>query len=113
MIKISMKKVKFPQLILFILGIILLALGIVLFVKGELGMSVIMSLPYVLNLKFTQITLGTWSYIVQGAVFILCVIVIGRMTVKYLLSFGTAILFGLTIDLFNYLLSSVACNPMV
>lgn len=102
-----MKKIKIPQFLIFITGVIFLALGVILFIKGTIGMSVISSLPYVIYLKFAQISLGTWNYIVQGVVFIVCIIVLGNITVKYLLSFATSVLFGLVIDLFNYLMTSV------
>ena len=103
-----MKKLKVYNLFIFLLGLVCLSLGVVLVVKSNLGISVAMSVPYIFSLYFTKISFGQWSYIIQGITLILLFIIVKRVTVKYLLSFVVAFLFGIAIDLFGMLLISFA-----
>ena len=103
-----MKKLKVYNLFIFLLGLVCLSLGVVLVVKSNLGISVAMSVPYIFSLYFTKISFGQWSYIIQGITLIFLFIIVKRVTVKYLLSFVVAFLFGIAIDLFGMLLTSFA-----
>ena len=102
-----MKKIRVYNLLIFLLGLASLSLGIVLVIKSDLGVSVATSPPYVLSLYFTKISFGQWNYIAHGFVLFLLVITIRKLTVKHLMSFGVAFLFGLTIDFFNLILVSI------
>jgi len=108
-----MKKISVNNLFIFLLGLTCLSLGIVLVIKSNLGISVAMSVPYVFSLYFTKISLGQWSYIIQGIVLLLLVIIVRKLTVKYLMSFIVAFLFGLAIDLFNVMLVSVVASTLL
>lgn len=99
-----MKKVKVYNFFIFLLGLFSLTLGIALVVKSNLGISVAMSFPYVLSLGLTKLTLGQWSYIVQGLSLVVLFFIVKKLTVKHLMSFIVAFLFGLTLDMFNRLL---------
>lgn len=108
-----MKTMRIYNLFIFLLGLTCLSLGVVLVVKSNLGISVAMSVPYVFSLYFTKLTLGQWNYIVQGFVLILLVIIVKRLTIKYLMSFVVAFLFGMAIDLFNSFLSPIVINTFI
>ncbi|MBU5678236.1 hypothetical protein KQI88_17645 [Alkaliphilus sp. MSJ-5] len=108
-----MKKLRINNLFIFLLGLSCLSLGVVLVIKSNLGVSVATSVPYVISLYFTKITFGQWNYIVHGFVLLLLVIIIRRLTIKYLMSFIVAFLFGIAIDLFNLILASVTANTFV
>ncbi len=108
-----MKKIKIPNLLIFLIGLSFLSLGIVLVVKSNLGISVATSVPYVFSLYFTKISFGKWNYIIHGSVLILLVLVVKRLTVKHLMSFGVAFLFGETIDLFNILLKDLEASTIL
>lgn len=108
-----MKKLKVYNLFIFLLGLSCLSLGVVLVIKSNLGVSVATSPPYILSLYFTKITFGQWNYIAHGFVLMLLVINVRKLTVKYLMSFVVAFLFGVTIDLFNLLLVSVHVNTLI
>ena len=108
-----MKKIKVYNLFIFLLGLTCLSLGIVLVIKSDLGVSVGTSPPYILSLYFTKVSFGQWNYIVHGLVLILLVIIVRRLTIKHLMSFFVAFLFGLFIDFFDLILISLESNTMV
>ena len=108
-----MKKIKVYNLFIFLLGLTCLSMGIVLVIKSNLGVSVATSPPYILSLYFTKISFGQWNYIAHGLVLLLLVIIVRKLTVKYLMSFLVAFLFGLFIDFFNLILISLIANTLV
>lgn len=108
-----MKKIKVYNFIIFAAGLLLLSLGVQLFIKADFGVSVATSPPYVLSLYFTNITLGQWNYMIQGLVLLVLVVIVRKLTVKYLMSFIVAFLFGTAIDLFNIVLSTVHAQTLI
>lgn len=108
-----MKKVKIQSFILFLVGLGLLSLGVVLVVKSNLGISVATSVPYVFSLQFTKLSFGQWNYIIHGSTILLLVLIVKKLTVKYLMSFIVAFLFGVTIDFFTILLTSYIANTIL
>lgn len=108
-----MKKIKIYNIIIFAAGLSLLSLGIQLVIKANFGVSVATSPPYVLSLYFTNITFGQWNYMVHGFVLLLVVVIIRRLTVKYLMSFFVSYLFGETLDLFNVIMSGVQAETLM
>ncbi|WP_350343369.1 DUF6198 family protein [Proteinivorax tanatarense] len=108
-----MNKLKVNNLFIFTLGLVCLSLGVVLVIKSDLGVSVATSLPYVISLQFTAISFGMWNYIIHGLVLALLVIIVKRLTVKYLMSFIVAFLFGTAIDIFTFLLEPINAESFV
>ena len=49
--------------LLVVIGSFFMGLGIALATCADLGLSTISSVPYVVSLRFTALTLGTWSAI--------------------------------------------------
>ena len=108
-----MKKIKVYNLLIFLLGLTCLSLGIVLVIKSNLGVSVATSPPYILSLYFTRVSFGQWNYIVHGLVLCLLVVIVRKLTVKHLMSFLVAFLFGLFIDFFNLILITLLANTLL
>lgn len=96
------KRIKKMNELAWVLGIVLCALGVALSTKANFGLSMIAAPPYIVHVKLAQIlpwyTQGTSEYIWQGFLFLVMLIIVRRFKVKYILSFITAILFGLTLD---------------
>lgn len=107
-----MKK-DFKGLSLFIIGMCSLSIGVIFTIKSNLGISVSSSLPYVLSLRFQNITLGTWNYIVQGIVFILLVVIMKKITVNYIMSFFISYLFGWAVDGANYIFAFLEASTLL
>ena len=108
-----MKKIRVYNLFIFLLGLTCLSLGIVLVIKSNLGVSVATSPPYILSLYFTKISFGQWNYMVHGFVLLLLVVIVRKLTVKHLMSFLVAFLFGLFIDFFNSILVSFQVDGLL
>lgn len=97
-----MKKLGRMNEIAWVAGIVLCALGVCLITKADFGLSMIAAPAYILHTGFIKIfpwyTQGTSEYIFQGVLLILLCIAVRRFRFRYLLSFVTAVLFGLTLD---------------
>ncbi len=103
-----MKKLQKMNEAAWLCGIMLCALGVALCTKANLGLSMIAAPPYIIH-KFAEnffawYTQGTSEYIWEGFLLIIMCIAVQRFKPKYLLSFVTAVIFGLTLDGFLFLL---------
>ena len=97
-------KVKIPKFLAFAAGLMTLSFGMNLLIVADLGMTVHSVMPFVLNLAFPALSLGTWSYLINFLYFAAIVIIMRKMTVKYLSSFGVAMLFGYALDFWRWLM---------
>ncbi len=90
------------NVIMWVLGMVICPLGVTLSAKAGFGVSMIEAPVYVTYLRLSQsfpkITFGTMEYILQALVLILLCILVKKLKPRYLLSFGTAVLFGLILD---------------
>jgi len=113
--KLSNQKnyVRISSLLSFILGIVLLAFGVMLAVKANFGITVSTSLPYVFSLRFEHMTLGTFNYIIQGIVFIIMVLMMRSLQWQHVLCFVTNIIFGYTIDFIGFIMRSLVFETLV
>lgn len=104
-------KIKKSNELLWLLGIVFVALGVTLCSKADLGVSMIAAPAFVLSEALVQLwgalNVGVTEYIIQGVLLaILCVIVRG-FNWRYLLAFAVAVLYGYTLNLFLWLLGGV------
>lgn len=102
-----MEKIKINNIAAYCTGLILLPLGIVFSVKADIGISVATSPAYVLSEIVQAISFGTMNYLYQGFVFLLMLLIIREVKLRYFLSFLTAVIFGYTIDIWAYLLQGL------
>lgn len=97
-----MKKIGKMNEIAWILGIVLCALGVCLATKADFGLSMIAAPAYILHTGLIKVlpwyTQGTSEYIFQGVLLLLLCVAVQRFRFRYLLSFVTAVLFGLVLD---------------
>ena len=106
-----MKKIKKANELLWVFGIVFVALGVAVCSKADLGVSMIAAPAFVLSEAIVQmwsaLNVGVTEYIIQGVMLmILCVIVKG-FNWRYLLAFAVAVIYGYTLNLFLWLLESV------
>lgn len=92
--------------IAFFVGLVINSFGVVLITEASLGTSPISSLPYVLSLRFTALSFGMTTFIVN-AVFILIQALLLRRDFEpiLLLQFVADFLFSAFIDMSEMLLS--------
>ena len=96
------------RLALLLAGLAVMAFGVALSIKAELGTSPISSLPYV-TAVISGLSVGTTTIIVNS-LFVLTQIILLRRNYEWfqLLQIGIAVVFGMMIDLFGLMLEPVA-----
>jgi len=97
-----MKKPVFYSELAYPLGVFLLAFATALMERGAFGMSIVVAPAYVVHLKLSEIwpffTFGMAEYLLQGLVLILTLILVRRIRLVWVLTFGTTLLYGLALD---------------
>ena len=82
-----------------VLAVIINSLGVVLMLHSGSGISAISSVPYAFSEVFPTLTLGTWTYIFQGLLIAILMIMRKRFVISYLFSFVVGFFFGIMIDI--------------
>jgi len=97
-----MKKICYTELS-YVLGIVILAFGTALMERADFGMSMVVAPAYLLHLKISEVapwfTFGMAEYLLQAVLLIAIGIVMGRFRSSYLVSFFTAVFYGVALDL--------------
>lgn len=97
-----MKKRIFYSEFAYILGIVLVAVGVAFMEKANFGVSMVVAPAYLLyrwlNPMWSVFTFGMAEYTLQAILLVIMMLVIRRFRVSYLLSFVTAVLYGFVLD---------------
>lgn len=101
---VEMKK-KFYCEASYFLGLVLLAFGASLMTRADFGLSMIIAPAFIISEFFSFMTFGMAEYLFQALLLILLVIFVRRFKFTYLLSFLTAVLYGMMLDGCLYLLA--------
>jgi len=64
--------------ILFLLGLFFIALGIAFTKYSQLGVSPISSVANILSIKFTSVSFGTWSFIINCVFVLFEILILGK-----------------------------------
>jgi len=91
------------QIPIYILGLFVMAFGVVLIRKAELGMSPISAIPAAIA-NITPFTLGNASIGFHVLCIILQLILVRKITIKTVLLLPLAVAFGYIIDLYMFVL---------
>lgn len=106
-----MKKIKKSSELLWLLGIIFVALGVCICSKADLGVSMIAAPAFIvceaLSTVYPTLTVGVTEYIIQGLMLILMCIIVRRFNWRYLLAFAVAVIYGYTLNLFLWLFNGI------
>lgn len=108
-----MRKLKLPSELAFFIGIIILSIGIAFFIKADFGMSVIQSVAYLLSLSVPAISFGTMSYLLQFVLILALCVIVRKFSIRFIISFGSAVFYGYTVDLVIYLMRSLTSDNLV
>ena len=95
----SMKK----RIPIYIVGLLVMALGIVLIKKSELGMSPISAIPSAVS-NITPLSLGEMTIFFQLFCIVLQILILRRLPLKVALQLPLSVAFGYLIDLYVWLL---------
>lgn len=97
-----MKKPVFYTELCYIFGMIIMAFAAAFTEKADFGMSMVVAPAYILHLKISEFwpwfTFGVAEYVFQGVLILLTVCVMRTLKRSYLLSFVTAVLYGVLLD---------------
>ena len=111
-----MKKLPRASELMWVMGIVIVAFGIALCDKADLGVSMIAAPAFIVNEAVSAylpgLTVGMTEYIIQGLLLALMCIIIGRFRLRYLLAFGVSVIYGSVLDLFLWLLSGVTLDAV-
>ena len=81
-----------------VLAVIINSFGVVLMLYSGSGISAISSVPYAFSEVLPALSLGTWTYIFQGVLIAVLMLMRKRFVVSYLFSFVVGFFFGVMID---------------
>ena len=106
-----MKKIGRSSELLWVFGIVFVALGVAICGKADLGVSMIAAPAFVfhewISSHFAWISLGVTEYVIQGLILVIMCVAVRRFNPRYLLAFLVAVIYGYTLDLFMWLLGGV------
>ena len=89
----------------YLMGLVLLAFGASLMTRADFGLSMIIAPAFIISEFFSFMTFGIAEYLFQALLLILLIIFVRRFKFTYLLSFLTAVLYGMMLDGCLYLLA--------
>ncbi len=102
-----MRKIKKSSELLWIFGIVFVALGVAICNEAELGVSMIAAPAFVLAEALGSVnsffSVGVNEYIFQGLLLLIMCFAIRRFNWRYLLAFAVAVIYGYTLDLFLFI----------
>ena len=111
-----MKKLQKSSELLWLFGIIFVALGVAICSKADLGVSMIAAPAFVIQealaTVWPSLSVGMTEYLIQGLLLLLLCLVIRRFRWHYLLAFAVAVIYGYTLNLFLWLLSGVSFDAV-
>lgn len=106
-----MKKINKSAELLWVFGILFVALGVAVCSKADLGVSMIAAPPFVLYDAVAPLwdgfTVGMLEYLAQGVLLIVLCLVIRKFDWRYLLAFAVAVVYGGVLDFFLWLFQDV------
>jgi len=87
--------------------ILINSFGVVLMLDSGAGISAISSVPYAFSESFPQMTLGTWTYIFQGTLVAVLMILRKKFVPTYLFSFVVGFAFSKMLDVYKTVLAGL------
>ena len=95
----------FPRFIIYALGAVFLAFGVVQNTRCDMGVSTVNCIPFVFS-EATGITLGQGCMLLYAIDIVIQIIVFKKLTVRMALQIPFSFVMGLMVDMFDYLISS-------
>lgn len=101
--KIMKEKRTFYCELAYILGMIILAIGTSMLEKANFGLSMVIAPAYLIHLKVSELlpffSFGMSGYVFQAFLLIALSLITRKVKKSYFLSFGTAVIYGIILDL--------------
>lgn len=107
-----MRKLQKASELLWLFGIVFVALGVAICSKADLGVSMIAAPAFIVNEALAPISrffsVGVTEYIIQGLMLAILCFIVKKFNWRYLLGFAVAVIYGYTLDLFLIVLGDAA-----
>lgn len=107
-----MRKMQKTSELLWVMGILFVALGVSICSKADLGVSMLAALAFVIYDAvapfWSGFSVGVAEYLMQGMVLAVLCVVVRRFNWRYLLTFAVAVVYGYTMNMFLWLLRDVS-----
>lgn len=111
-----MRKIRKSSELLWLMGIIFVALGVAICSKADLGVSMIAAPAFVvyefIAPLWSGFSVGMTEYIIQGLLLVILCIVVRRINWRYLLAFAVAVLYGYTLNFFLFVMGGVSFDTV-
>ena len=111
-----MRKIKRSSELLWLFGIIFVALGVAICDKADLGVSMIAAPAFVVSEALLPLwsgfSVGVTEYLFQGLLLIIMCLAVRRFNWKYLLAFAVAVIYGYTLNFFIWVLGGVSFDSI-
>ena len=108
--KKPLKKIPKTAELMWVLGIFLVALGVTMSKKADLGVSMIAAPTFIVYEAIRPlwaVSVGTVEYLVQGAILLIMCAVVQRVNWRYLLAFAVAVIYGYVMDMWMLVFKTV------
>lgn len=100
----------------WVFAIILVALGVSLCKKADLGVSMVAAPPFIVyeavGKYWSGFSVGMLEYLIQGFILIVMCLAVRRFNWRYLLAFVCAVIYGYTMDLWFLILGTDSFQPL-
>ncbi len=111
-----MKKLQKSSELLWLMGVLFVALGVAICSKADLGVSMIAAPAFIVSEFLSGIwsgfSVGMTEYLLQAALLLILWAVVRRFKLKYIFAFAVAVIYGYTLDLFLLLLKDISFDAM-
>lgn len=102
----------FRKIVIYCLGLFIMAMGVSFSGSADLGMSPVNSIPYVLSEIFTQLSMGTWIIIIFSLYILTQFIILGKnIQPTRILQLICTTIFGYFTDFTNMLADKFLPDP--
>jgi uncharacterized membrane protein YczE len=111
-----MKKIKRSSELLWLFGIIFVALGVSICSKADLGVSMIAAPAFVIFEAIAPLwsgfSVGMTEYMIQGILLLLLCLIIRMFNWRYLLAFAVAVIYGYVLNFFLWLFAGISFDAV-
>jgi uncharacterized membrane protein YczE len=111
-----MKQIKKSSELLWLFGIVFVALGVAICDKANLGVSMIAAPAFIISEALSPISsffsVGASEYLIQGLLLLILCIIVRKFNLKFILAFAVAIIYGYTLDLFILIFEGVEVSAV-
>ena len=111
-----MKKITKSSELLWVFGIVFVALGVAICSKADLGVSMVAAPAFVvfdaIKGLWAGFSVGMTEYIIQGLLLILLCIIVKKFNWRYLIAFLVSVIYGYTLNFFLWALNGVNFNEI-